>query len=394
MTPFLSAAQGLWSGVCNLLLPSTYRRRERSVRRRLLVWSPLPRLSLGGGCASALRLCRSWEKHCCVTFPWFPALSASTSRAVSAAALTETASPRTDLRWKRKGGAPVAATEALLRPQPLRLKVRSIDDKKCMRLEPAGAASWGLFGADLVERLLWKSSSAGASKAAAVGNNVGFSSSLEADALCVAEGEFDAMAIYQETGMPTVSVPLGANSLPPALLPFFERFKKIYLVSASVVEIELGVRSLSSQAALRLSAKVALQESLLFGCLRMQWFDEDAAGREGADVWASKLGISRCLLVRTGEEVLRRKLAESGGESQAQSAGEGQPTTAPSEEREEVEKPPKDANEALMQGFKLGGFLQHAKRIPHSQILCFDDLRERVLDELLNPGRRAGGGGL
>lgn len=30
----------------------------------------------------------------------------------------------------------------------------------------------------------------------------------------VTEGEFDAMAVHQETGLPAVSLPNGANSLP------------------------------------------------------------------------------------------------------------------------------------------------------------------------------------
>jgi twinkle protein len=45
----------------------------------------------------------------------------------------------------------------------------------------------------------------------------------------VTEGEFDAMAVHQETGLPCVSLPNGANSLPLSLLKFFDRFERIYL---------------------------------------------------------------------------------------------------------------------------------------------------------------------
>ena len=41
-------------------------------------------------------------------------------------------------------------------------------------------------------------------------------------ALVITEGEFDAMAVYQETGIPTVSLPNGASNLPVQFLPFLE----------------------------------------------------------------------------------------------------------------------------------------------------------------------------
>ena len=47
--------------------------------------------------------------------------------------------------------------------------------------------------------------------------------------IVITEGEFDAMAVHQETGLPCVSLPNGANSLPISLLKFFERFERIYL---------------------------------------------------------------------------------------------------------------------------------------------------------------------
>lgn len=37
------------------------------------------------------------------------------------------------------------------------------------------------------------------------------------------------MAVHQATGMPAVSLPNGTNSLPMELVPFFDRFKFIFL---------------------------------------------------------------------------------------------------------------------------------------------------------------------
>ena len=43
--------------------------------------------------------------------------------------------------------------------------------------------------------------------------------------VCITEGEFDAMAVHQDTGIPAVSLPNGTNSLPIELVPFFDRFE-------------------------------------------------------------------------------------------------------------------------------------------------------------------------
>ncbi|GLD98782.1 hypothetical protein PINS_up007500 [Pythium insidiosum] len=65
------------------------------------------------------------------------------------------------------------------------------------------------------------------------------------------------MAVHQATGLPAVSLPNGCQSLPPAVLPLLERFKKIYL-----------------------------------------WLDNDAAGQASVDKFAAKLGVARCVIVR------------------------------------------------------------------------------------------------
>lgn len=113
----------------------------------------------------------------------------------------------------------------------VRTKSRSIKSKSTQRLEPAGGR-WGLFGLHLVPS--------------------------DATSIIVTEGEFDAMAVYQATGQPAVSLPAGANCLPVDLLEKLERFQRIYI-----------------------------------------WMDDDVVGQQGAQKFALKLGRERCWLVQT-----------------------------------------------------------------------------------------------
>ena len=73
----------------------------------------------------------------------------------------------------------------------------------------------------------------------------------------ITEGEFDAMAVYQVTKMPTVSLPQGASNLPDALIPYFDRFEKIVL-----------------------------------------WMDNDEAGSLNMGKIAEKLGLKRTYVVK------------------------------------------------------------------------------------------------
>lgn len=86
----------------------------------------------------------------------------------------------------------------------IKVKMRgaSKETKKYMRQYPIGGTK-GLFGYNLIKDT----------------DNV----------VVVTEGEFDAMAVHQETGYPSVSLPQGASSLPDVLLPYFDKFDKIYL---------------------------------------------------------------------------------------------------------------------------------------------------------------------
>jgi twinkle protein len=83
-----------------------------------------------------------------------------------------------------------------------RVKARAWQKKEWQRLDPPGGG-WGLFGLHTVP--------------------------AEAKEVVLTEGEYDAMAVYQATGMPAVSLPNGAGSLPLDVLPLLERFERVYL---------------------------------------------------------------------------------------------------------------------------------------------------------------------
>ena len=85
----------------------------------------------------------------------------------------------------------------------VKLKYRSIFDKSKQRFYPSGINLTGLFGLNTIPK--------------------------GAKVLVITEGEFDAMSVYQATGLPTVSLPNGVHSLPPQILPWLEHFERIYL---------------------------------------------------------------------------------------------------------------------------------------------------------------------
>eukprot|EP00808_Paulinella_micropora_P023520 g12676.t1 len=139
------------------------------------------------------------KKQLCVTFPW-----------------------TTNQQPKHEGELPYKV---------LRVKARPMLLKHQQRLLPKGGG-WGWFGWHTVPP--------------------------EATAVVLTEGEFDAMAVHQATGLPAISLPNGASSLPVDLLPALERFNKIYL-----------------------------------------FMDDDAPGQAGAEQFARKLGLARCRRVQS-----------------------------------------------------------------------------------------------
>jgi len=212
-----------------------------------------------------------YVKRKCVTFPW---VMSSQQLATQDEALGQETDGLDE------------GQEAITR----RIKARSWQEKGYQRLDPPGGG-WGLFGFHLVGAL--------------------------ETSIVLTEGEYDAMAVYQDTEIPAVSLPNGASSLPPEVLPLLERFEKIYL-----------------------------------------FLDNDAPGQVGAEKFAKKLGVGRCLLVRP----LRADL-------------DLHPAGAL-----------KDANDALRLGVRMKPWIEAAEPLQHRSIATFKSLREQVLHEISNPG--------
>jgi len=147
----------------------------------------------------------------CVTFPWVMSRE-------------ELASQDAELRTTTEVGDDAGPWVTR------RIKARAWQRKEWQRLDPPGGG-WGLFGLHTVP--------AGARE------------------VVLTEGEYDAMAVFQATGIPAVSLPNGAGSLPIDVLPLLERFERIYL-----------------------------------------WMDNDAPGQAGAEKFAKKIGVGRCFIVR------------------------------------------------------------------------------------------------
>ncbi|XP_078499772.1 twinkle mtDNA helicase [Lissotriton helveticus] len=124
--------------------------------------------------------------------------------------------------------------------------------------------------------------------------------------------EVDSLALSQATGMPTLALPCGENCLPPILLPYLEQFKRITL-----------------------------------------WLGSDLRSWEASKIFARKLNMKRCNLVRPGDS---------------------QPCPL----------------DALSQGLNLNKILKTAIPASHKSIISFRQLREEVFGELANVEQVAG----
>lgn len=223
-----------------------------------------------------------WVKADCVTFPWIMKASEVHEQELLRGSYFG--------EWKdrnKKGETSNKDDYFVTR----RLKARALEQKSWQRLDPPGGG-WGLFGWHTVPD--------------------------DSKEIVLTEGEYDAMAVYQATGRPSVSLPNGCRSLPVEVLPMLEKFEKVYL-----------------------------------------WMDNDGPGREGAELFAKKIGVNRCLLIQPGPSV------------------DGEPA-------------PKDANEALLRGMDLDAMILEAQVLPHDRIITFSEIRSQVLDEMLNPDQYAG----
>ncbi|XP_068111391.1 twinkle mtDNA helicase [Hyperolius riggenbachi] len=73
--------------------------------------------------------------------------------------------------------------------------------------------------------------------------------------------EVDSLAVYQETGATTISLPRGISCLPPALLPYLEQFKRIIL-----------------------------------------WLGDDLRAWEASKSFSKKLNVKRCSMIQPGDQ--------------------------------------------------------------------------------------------
>lgn len=195
-------------------------------------------------------------------------------------------------------------------------------DKHYMRVHPAQAL-FGVFGMNVVAGV------------------------ESPESVVITEGEFDAMAAFQATGIPAISLPYGASNLPPEMVAYLKEVKHIYL-----------------------------------------WMDFDEVGQLNVHTFAEKLGASRTSIVKEiPEETLEEILRKAAGAS-------------PSiEEAKVLEKQLvwlashkiKDANDALRVSPELvREFVGRSKSLPQQNIIRFSQLREVVKERIFHQERFRG----
>ena len=221
-----------------------------------------------------------------------------------------------------------------------RIKVRSVERKDWQRMDPPGGG-WGLFGYHTIPN--YKPPPKTDDKK----NKNLKNEPREEREIIITEGEYDAMAVWQATHRPAISLPNGCRSLPVEVLPLLEDFTKIYL-----------------------------------------WMDNDAAGQDGAEQFAKKLGLQRCYIVKPTFSNCRLKSSSPTSDNNDPKMS-GALTLRPSS-HEMVKQLPKDANDALRQGLDLSLILASAQLVRHDRIIRFSDLRDEVLHEIMHPDQYVG----
>ena len=227
-----------------------------------------------------------------------------------------------------------------------RIKVRSVERKDWQRMDPPGGG-WGLFGYHTIPNHKPAPSTDDKKKH----KNSMKNEPREEREIIITEGEYDAMAVWQATHRPAISLPNGCRSLPVEVLPLLEEFTKIYL-----------------------------------------WMDNDAAGQDGAEQFAKKLGLERCYIVKPTFSNCRRLTPSTNPTSvdtdpKKKIVGVLTPRPTP---QEMVKQLPKDANDALRQGLDLSLILADAQLVRHDRIIRFSDLRDEVLHEIMHPDQYVG----
>ena len=264
----------------------------------------------------------TWVKAACITFPWLMTVQDVKYQEELRGAKFEyqaknknnnntTTPDKSTKSSKRKAASSESPADAKNKNKnkntttflTRRIKARALTQKSWQRLDPPGGG-WGLFGYHTLPL-----------------------DPAQRTQVVLCEGEYDAMAVWQATGCPAVSLPNGCRSLPVQVLPLLEDFDKIYL-----------------------------------------WMDNDAPGQEGAEQFCKKIGQDRCYLVRPTKE-------NCGLTTTTNDDGVGLP---------------KDANDALRQGLDLNRILQDAQVVPHDSIVSFSELRDNVLHEIMYPEKYVG----
>jgi len=344
----------------------------------------------------------TWRPAECVTFPWIMSVAHLEEQEQLRGAKFEWEPPNdignddgSSSTLMADAGETATATERLQQIKAStfltrRLKVRAIEQKAWQRMDPPGGG-WGLFGYHTVP--------------------------ADCKEIVLTEGEYDAMAVWQATGRPAVSLPNGCRSLPVEVLPLLENFEKIYL-----------------------------------------WMDNDAAGQEGCEKFAKKIGLERTYIVRPTRancKPLPEKPKPSVQEESESDDGDGKsshdahdevvPTwnavkgsveggswkpvdwvgvgddddaenssslsTAAAADDDDADHSsssstvtaataapaaakhvllPKDANDALRAGLDLDAIIADAQLVPHDRITTFADLRADVLHEIMHPDKYVG----
>ncbi|XP_053547696.1 twinkle mtDNA helicase [Bombina bombina] len=124
--------------------------------------------------------------------------------------------------------------------------------------------------------------------------------------------ELDCLAVHQATGVTSIALPRGVTCLPPVLLPYLEQFKRIIL-----------------------------------------WLGDDLRSWEASKLFARKLSIKRCSLIRPGDK---------------------QPSPL----------------QAVNEGMNLNKVLKGSLPASHKSIISFHQLREEVFGQLENVDQVAG----
>lgn len=224
------------------------------------------------------------------------------------------------------------------RAKLVRQKIRSINNKQHMKLDPMGNNQWGFFGYKLLlDMMAEHESSKSKDKNAAAADNSLF------DSVVLCEGEFDAMAVYEKLKIPALSLPNGCRHLPVQLLPLLEKFKRIYL-----------------------------------------WMDDDRPGQEGADLFGNKLGKSRCYVVHSSLQDRQDTEDEFDFDDD-----DGNNENVPLHMLDP--NAPKDANDALLAGIDLAQCLKEAQPLRHERIVTFTNLKKDIMREIYGKKREIHG---